>query len=317
MAANSNNVEQTGTLDPTAGIVEMGFKSVANVAGYGFTTTRRYDTYAAISPSKINLSGKNVLITGAARGLGREIALSYAEAGASGIVILDVLDSEPIEAELLEAAKAAGRPRPDVLLLKMDITNLAEVERAAETVKSKFGSLDFLINNAGLLAPYQPLGDSDPEKWWRVWEVNVKGVYLMTKCFLPLILKSQEKTAIVMSSVGAHHIMPGGSSYETTKLAVLKINSYLMAEYGSQGLLAYAVAPGGVKTDMVQGFPPEFYQLLTDTPRLVADTMTFLTAERREWLADRYVDSRWDMTELMAKKEDIVKNNLLKVQMRV
>ncbi|KAF2429040.1 short chain dehydrogenase reductase [Tothia fuscella] len=285
--------------------------------GYGFTPTTHNDTYAAIDPERLNLSGKKVLITGAARGIGREIALSYAKAGASAIGILDLLDSTPVEKELLEAAKAAGRPTPDVASLRVDVTSATSVARAVQILRSKFGSLDVLITNAGYLTPYTSLGDSDPDKWWRSWEVNVKGVYLMTRYFLPLVLKSQDKTIIVLSSVGAHHTMPGVSAYETTKLAVLKINNYLNTEYGSQGLLAYAVAPGGVRTDMANGFPSEFHHLLSDTPQMVADTMTFLTQTRLEWLAGRYVDSRWDMPELLGKKDSIIKGNLLTIQMRV
>ena len=197
----------------------------------------------------------------------------------------------------------------------MDITDLAAVQRAAAEVKCKFGALDILVNNAGYLDPYAKLSESDPEQWWRSWEVNVKGVYLMTRTFLPLILQSNDKTIIVISSVGAHHTMPGGSGYETTKLAVLKINNYLMAEYGDQELLVYAVAPGGVNTDMAKDFPRR--DLLTDTPRMVADTITFLTQERREWLAARYVDSRWDMVEMLERKEEIVEKDLLKVKLQV
>jgi NAD(P)-dependent dehydrogenase (short-subunit alcohol dehydrogenase family) len=257
------------------------------------------------------------VITGSARGLGREMALSYAKAGASGIAVLDVLDTATVEKEIVQVSEEARRPQPVVIRLTVDITSLAAVEGAAESIKAKFGTVDILVNNAGYLTPYTPLGESDPEKWWRSWEVNVKGVYLMTRCFLPLLLQSQEKTMIVLSSVGAHHTLPGGSSYESTKLAVLKINNYLMAEYGPQGLLAYAVAPGGVKTDMIGGFPAEFHHLLTDTPRLVADTITFLTQERREWLGARYVDSRWDMTELLMKKDEIIDGDLLKVKLSV
>jgi NAD(P)-dependent dehydrogenase (short-subunit alcohol dehydrogenase family) len=132
---------------------------------------------------------------------------------------------------------------------------------------------------------------------------------------LPLILKSQEKTVIVISSIGAHVVVAGGSAYETTKYAVLRINHYLMKEYGSQGLLAYAVAPGGVKTDMTGSF--EFQDRLMDTPQMVADTLVFLTKERREWLACRYIDSRWDMEEFMDKREVIVQRDLLKVRMAV
>lgn len=245
------------------------------------------------------------------------MALSYAKAGASGIAIIDLLDSTAVEKECLEAAKAAGRSQPSIICLKVDIRNLAAVEQAAKAIQSKFDSLDIIINNAGYLAPYEPLVDSDPEKWWVSWEVNVRGPYHIAKAFLPFLLKSNDKTMIVISSVGAHHTLLGGSSYETTKLAVLKINNYLMLEYGDQGLLVYAVAPGGVHTDMAASFPKDALHLLTDTPQLVADTITFLTKERRDWLAARYVDSRWDMEELLQKKETIIRDDLLKVKMRV
>jgi NAD(P)-dependent dehydrogenase (short-subunit alcohol dehydrogenase family) len=287
--------------------------------GYGFTATRRYDTYDAIDPLKLNLSGKKVLITGGARGIGREIARSYAKAGASAIAILDILDSTAtVENDLKQTATVAGYPEPQTIALTVDITDPAAVTRAAESIGSRFGALDILINNAGYLNPYARLGDSDPTEWWRSWEVNVKGPYLVTRAFLPLILQSTDKTVLVISSVGAHHTMPGGSGYETTKLAVLKINNYLMAEYGSPqdgGLLAYAVAPGGVKTDMAKHF--ERHDLLTDSPRMVADTIVFLTRERREWLAARYVDARWDMMEMLEKRDVIVERDLLKVKLQV
>ncbi|MCJ1472172.1 hypothetical protein MMC13_000819 [Lambiella insularis] len=283
--------------------------------GFGFVPTRRTDTYPAIDPLKADLTGRNVLITGAARGLGKAMATSYAKAGASGIAILDVLDPSAAERDLLEAAKAAGRRTPKILSLVADVTDRSSVAAAVKTVQAEFDVLDILINNAGYVGAYDPLGDSDPDKWWRVWEVNVKGPYLMTRGFLALLLKSRDKTAIVISSIGAHVVVPGGSAYETTKYTVLRINHYLTDEYGSKGLLAYAVAPGGVKTEMTTGFA--FQDRLTDTPEMVADTLVFLTKERREWLARRYVDARWDMEELVKRKEEITERNLLTVRMAV
>lgn len=283
--------------------------------GHGFVRTRRNDTYPAIDPLQANHSGKHVVITGAARGLGLAMAISFAKAGASGIAILDVLDSNPARKDILEAAKAAGRAEPKVISLAVDVTDEGSVAKAVKSVESEFGALDILINNAGYVGGYVPLGDSDPYKWWHAWEVNVKGPYLVTRGFLPLILKGGDKTIIVISSVGAHVTIPGGSAYETTKYAVLRLNHYLMEEYGSQGLLAYAVAPGGVLTDMSEGF--QYKDRLTDTPQMVADTIVFLTKQRREWLARRYVDSRWDMEELLEKEEEIVRRDLLKVRMAV
>ncbi|KAK4894363.1 hypothetical protein LTR27_007496 [Elasticomyces elasticus] len=282
--------------------------------GHGFVPIQRNDTYPFIDPTKSSFSGQNVLITGAARGLGREMAISYAKAGASGIALLDILDATPVEADLRAAATATGNPAPTLVSVQVDVTSEVSVASAVKTVSAVFQSLDFVINNAGLLTGYATLLDSEPAKWWRDWEVNVKGPYLVSRAFLPLILKGVQKTFVVTSSVGAHFTMPGGSSYESSKLAVLKLNYYLMAEHGSDGVLAYAIAPGGVPTAMIAGFPEELHDRLTDTPQLVADTLVFLTRERRDWLAERYIDSRWDMEQLMAKKREIMDRDLLKVR---
>lgn len=286
-----------------------------DLLGGGFVPTVRGDTYPYIDPLKTDLSSKDVLITGGARGLGRAQAIAYAKAGASGIVILDQLDPTPVERDIREAAKNAGRSQPKIRALAVDVTDERSVANAVRNIEAEFDKLDIVINNAGYVGEYKPLGESDPVKWWRAWEVNVQGPYLITRGFLPLILKSREKTVIVISSIGAHVVVTGGSAYETTKYAVLRINHYLMNEYGSQGLLAYAVAPGGVKTDMTAGFA--FQDRLMDTPQMVAHTLVFLTKERREWLASRYIDSRWDMEEFLGKKDEIIQRDLLKVRMAV
>jgi NAD(P)-dependent dehydrogenase (short-subunit alcohol dehydrogenase family) len=264
---------------------------------------------------KSSFNNRNVLITGAARGLGKAMAISYAKAGASGIALLDILDAEPVLPELLAAAKTAGHPEPTLIAVTVDVTDEHSVAQAVKIVSTKFDRLDIVINNAGLLTGYVSLLKSEPAKWWRDWEVNVKGPYLISRAFLPLVLKGGQKTFVVVSSVGAHFTLPGGSSYEGSKLAVLKLSSYLMAEHGSDGVLAYAIAPGGVATAMLAGFPVEFHDRLTDTPQMVADTLTFLTKERRDWLAMRYIDSRWDMEEFLQKKDEIVQRDLLKVRM--
>jgi NAD(P)-dependent dehydrogenase (short-subunit alcohol dehydrogenase family) len=160
--------------------------------------------------------------------------------------LLDILDAGPVLPELLEAAKAAGRSPPKVLSVKVDVTSEDSVAEAAKVVSTKFDSLDFVINNAGVLAGYIPILETEPTRWWREWSVNVKGPYLISRAFLPLVLKGTQKTFIVMSSVGAHFTLPGGSAYESSKLAVLKLNYYLNLEH--EGILAYAIAPGGVKT---------------------------------------------------------------------
>jgi NAD(P)-dependent dehydrogenase (short-subunit alcohol dehydrogenase family) len=182
-----------------------------------------------------------VAITGASKGIGRATALSFAKAGAGGIVLLarSRSDLSRLEDELVREANP-----PQILSLAVDVTDRAAVEKAAATVKSRFGKVDVLINNAGYLGDWAPIADSDPEDWWKTWEVNVKGVYLVTKFFVPLLLEGALKTVVAVSSIGAIVTTPRLSAYETTKAAMLKLNDYLMAGYGDKGLIAFGIHPG-------------------------------------------------------------------------
>lgn len=229
------------------------------------------------------MTGKNVLISGASKGIGRATALSYARAGASGIIILARSDLSSLESEILEAATSAGRSPPKVLRLAVDIIDRAAIEKAAETVAAMFGHVDILINNAGYLDNWRPMAESDPDEWWYTWEVNLKGVYLLTRSFLPLVLKSRLKTIIMVSSVGAHLDASGASAYQGSKSAVLRLQAFLMVDYGEQGLLTYGIHPGGVATNLARKMPEETWHYFTDTPELAGDTLVFLTKERREW----------------------------------
>ena len=140
-----------------------------------FTATVHHDTYPAVNPSKANLAGKVVVVTGASRGIGKVIALAFTQANVSGLVLLARSDLGAIKA----ACEAAQRPGQNlkVLTIRTDVTKTAEVVAAAQKVKETYGRLDILINNAGYLEDLTLLGDSDPVDWWTSFEVNVKGVY--------------------------------------------------------------------------------------------------------------------------------------------
>ncbi len=255
-----------------------------NFTGIDFVPTLHHGTYPAVDPLKADLSGKIVLISGASRGIGRAIAVSYAKAGASGVVICARSDLSSVEQELLDAAKQSGRPEPKVLRLTIDTTDRTQVEEAASKVSSVFGHVDILINNAGYAEDVCSIVDSDPDEWWKVWEVNVKGVYLMSRFFVPLVLKSPSlKTVVMVSSMAAHLILPGMSGYQSTKSSVLRLNDFLMAECGDAGLLAYGIHPGAVNTDMAKKMPKYILETLIDTPELAGDSLVWLTKERREW----------------------------------
>ena len=189
--------------------------------------------------------------------MGRATAISFAKAGASRIAVAARSDFGTLEQEIHAAAKAAGKESPQVLEVKLDVQSLASVDAAAEQVEKVFGKLDVLVNNAGYLENFTPLLGSDPAEWWRTWEVNVRGVYYATRVFLPLLLKGTGKTIINLSSIGGLDMFAGGSSYETTKLAVMRLTEFTCTEYASQGVVAYAVHPGAIMTELASNMPKE------------------------------------------------------------
>ncbi|KAI1661898.1 putative oxidoreductase [Daldinia decipiens] len=291
----------------------------ANAAAVAsFINTNHADTYEYIAPKKLDLSGKSVFITGASKGVGRETALSYAKAGASGIIIGARSDLSSLVTEIKEAAKKAGRKtEPTVLTLKLDVASEDSVKAAADAVSAKFGGkLDILINNAGYLEDWAPIAEASTYHWWYTYEVNVKGVFLCSKYFIPLLLASETKTNILTSSVGAIAVLPTASAYQSTKLAVSRLAEYIAAEYADQGLVCYSIHPGGIKTDLAINMPQDLQdRFLTDELALPADTLAWLGAERRPWMNGRFINAKWDMKELEAKKDEIVEGDLLKFRL--
>ncbi|KAK2749373.1 Potassium channel [Myotisia sp. PD_48] len=286
------------------------FNVLEGPGDYDVTSIVHNDTYPTINPAKLDLAGKAVFISGGSKGLGRAIVLSFATAGASYIAVGARSDVSSLEVEIHSAAKSAHRAAPKFLPLKLDITDQKSVDEAAVAVEKEFGKCDIVVSNAGILAAMGKIADSDPQEWWNVFEVNVRGSYLISRAFLPLLTKSDgPKYFVQISSVGAHLIGPRLSAYQTSKLAVLRLSQFIDAEYSDQGVISFAVHPGNMPTDMVggsNGVPDHLKHIFIDTPALGADTIAYLTSEQRAWLGGRYINVTWDMSELMAKAEEIM-----------
>ena len=184
-----------------------------------------------------------------------------------------------------------------------------------------------------------PIVESNPDDWWKVYEVNVKGPYLVARATLPLLMESNDglKQILTVSryvrpshcyttklttrdSVGAHVVTPGVSAYQSSKLAVLRVMDFVAAEYGSQGITAITVHPGNIVNDIV-GNPddlgPELRAVFTETNELPADTIVWLTSQKRKWLNGRYVNCTWDMPQLLEKEGSIVQGDRLRVKLDV
>ena len=207
--------------------------------------------YPAIDFSKANLTDKNVFICGASRGIGQATAVSYAKAGASSIAIGARSDLKATEYAMRDAAKAAGKDPPKILQVAIEVTSKKSVDGAVQQIERDFGRLDVLIHNSDVLGSPAPIADSEPDDWWHIWEVNIRGPHLITRAFLPLLLKAGDKQIIYVSSVGAWLHMPGLSAYQPSKLALSRFTEFVDAEYADKGVLAFSIHPGNVPTTIM------------------------------------------------------------------
>ncbi|KAK8061462.1 hypothetical protein PG994_007828 [Apiospora phragmitis] len=282
-----------------------------------FTETRHTDTYKFISTKNDDLSGRSVFITGASKGIGRETALTLARAGCSKIAIGARSSLSDLASELKQAASDAGcKEPPQVLALTLDVQSEDSVRAATEAVAQGFGgALDILINNAGYLEQWLPLAESNAPDWWLTFEINLRGTYLMSKYCLPMLLKSELKTNVLISSYGAFGFTSGGAAYQTSKFAVIRLAENMATEYAEQGLVCFSLHPGSVPTELAGNMPESMHAILVDKPALPAHTLVWLTKERRPWLSGRFASVNWDMEQLEGKKDDIVKSDLLKFRM--
>lgn len=188
-----------------------------------FLPTKRRDTYPAIDPVQWNLTGKVVVISGASRGIGRAVAMSYVKARVSGVALLarsaNALDD--VEAEIRTMYEVAGNEKssPKILKLVVDVLDGQTVADAEARVRDILGRVDIVINSVGYLGKEALIAQSDPEDWWKIWETNVKGTYQVTRAFLPLLQDSEGglKTIVNLSSSGAFAFFtPGISAYQVS-----------------------------------------------------------------------------------------------------
>lgn len=189
----------------------------------------------------MSLLGKTVVITGASRGIGAAAAKEFVKAGA--YVGLLARSGEAI-------AEIAGEIGPKALAIPCDVSRYWEVSSAIEAVRREFGSVDVLVNNAGVIDPIGALSESDPEEWSHSVDVNLKGVYNGIRAVLPKMLEDHSGTILNVSSGAAHAPLEGWSAYCTGKAAVAMLTRSTHLESQEYGLRVMGLSPGTVATEM-------------------------------------------------------------------
>lgn len=282
----------------------MSSDPISKYDSHGFNfCTRRSDTYPYISPlQNPNLQGRHVLVTGAARGIGRAIAISLARAGAAGIVIMDLSAADAVANELVTAATEAGHPVPKIINRSADVTSKDDVAGVGEAIRTIFdGRLDAVVLNAGVLEPVLSITDQDSAKWWRSHEVFVLGVFHCLQVFIPLLKATKDGlgTVLTVNSQATTLLRPGMSGMASAKMGQAKLLDFVNAEYGhaedgSTPLISFWVHPGAVAHPERKDLPHELSKIQIDRPELPGDCITWLLRERRPWLAGRFISCNWE-----------------------
>ena len=209
---------------------------------------------------------RTVIVTGAgsARGIGREACLRLATAGWS-VAALDLEEGAARETAELAASEGGGR----AVGLACDVTNGAQVDAAVSAVEDDLPPVAALVNNAGITAPTRFL-DIDEDEWDSIFDVNVRGTYLVTRRVLPGLVDRGYGRIVNLSSVSAVRGggVFGGSHYSAAKAAVLGLTRALAREVGPSGVTCNALAPGLIGTDITAGklSPERQAQIVADVP---------------------------------------------------
>ncbi len=282
----------------------------------------RYDAIDPQSELKQSASDKVIFIAGASRGIGQATAVAFAEAGARAVYL-----TARSEHALEETRSLVNQANPDTQCRYSicDVTSASQVETAVTDCVAKFGGIDVADANAGYLGPWTKIGESDPEGWWRNWEVNVQGTYHVIRFTLPQLIESATQRAaegstgghlILLSSVGAQLLMPGASDYQTSKHAINRLCEFVQTDHGEDGIKCFAIHPGGVATELGLSMPEGLHEYLDDEPELAACFIVWLCSGKADWAKGRYLSATWDVEELSDLKDKILRDDLLVNRLR-
>ncbi|MGN6608773.1 MAG: SDR family NAD(P)-dependent oxidoreductase [Jatrophihabitans sp.] len=194
---------------------------------------------------------RTALVSGAGNGLGRAIAVALA--GAGHRVVLTGRRREPLEA-------TAGLLGADTRVATVDVADAASVEALAAELADE--QISVLVNNAGVPGPVKPLGEIEPDEWDDVFAVNVRGMYLMCRAFLPPMLERGAGDIINLASVSGKRPLALRTPYTASKMAVIGLTTTLGAEVGPRGVRVNSLSPGPVRGErMARNFRLEAQQL--------------------------------------------------------
>ena len=242
----------------------------------------------------MTLAGKTIVITGAGSGIGLAATRRFAADGAT-VVMADVRDASE------EAARLAGAGH-DVRFVATDVSREAEVQALIDGVVSSNGGVDVLVNNAGIVLA-RTVPDTTLDEWDRLLDVNLKGVFLCSRAVIP-VMRQQSRGVIV--NVASEQGLVGtatNAAYTATKGGVIQLTKSMAIDHGGEGIRINCVAPGPVKTPMIDAFlasvedPQEELRGFVDAtilkrlgrPEEIANVIAFLASDESSYMTGSVV----------------------------
>jgi 3-oxoacyl-[acyl-carrier protein] reductase len=192
------------------------------------------------------LEGKVALVTGAGSGIGRASAELFASEGAQ-VVVVDV-NAEPVQ-ETAEAIEQAGG---EAIAIPTDVADTAAVQAMADGALERFGRVDVLMSNAGILDDFEPAAETSDEVWNRILGVNLNGMFFTARALIPQMLEHGGGAIINVASTAGLNGGNGGAAYTTSKHGVIGFTRQLCFDYARKGIRCNVICPGAVETGMTE-----------------------------------------------------------------
>jgi 3-oxoacyl-[acyl-carrier protein] reductase len=232
----------------------------------------------------MNLKGQTALITGAGRGIGKTIAIKLAKSGAD-IVLADM---SPDVTEVREEVESLGRK---CMTFEADVTDFEAIDTMVKKIIEELGSIHILVNNAGITQDNLFMR-MKPEQWLKVIDVNLNGVFNVTKAVIRQMVKQRSGKIINISSVVGFTGNPGQVNYSSTKSALVGFTKSLAREVGARGVTVNAVAPGFIDTAMTQALNESQQEVILQQIPLgrmgdaedIANAVAFLASDEASYI---------------------------------
>ena len=236
---------------------------------------------------------KTVLITGGSRGIGKAVAMKFAENGYQIIInyVSDKTDTEQLKKELLQAGAS------DILLIKADVSNSEDVKNMVKESIEKFEKIDVLVNNAGITKDNLLMRMSE-EEFDKVIQINLKGTYLVTKEVTRYMMKKKKGSIVNLASVVGVAGNAGQCNYAASKAGIIGFTKSVAKELASRNIRANAVAPGFIETDMTNVLKDEIKENINSqiplkrmgTAREVAELVYFLGEDVSSYITAQVIN---------------------------